>query len=639
IGFNEPGTPFGSLTHRVRLTESTREANRRFFPPGEEPPTEAITMGVRSIMQARRILVLATGEAKAEAVAKAILGPVTEEVPASVLQLHPNVTWWLDEAAAHLLEPGLRWGDRSLWGPARLGAAGPAVGGQGRDGSGGEAFSLRSAGGGSHEVRVGDEAVGGRQERGDARLRGLGLLLRGKHAAGPHLQLRRTLPPVPGSDHSGAPGLRHPGWALLPEPLQRPPGAGDHEHPVPDPLPGGVRRGLGPPLQGDPPAPPPGGGGGLGAGRHPQRAEGPGRAPGPGHVDSGYQPPDRAGAPGPDLRTLRGRAQPADDDHHHLLRLQARGALGRRPGLRRPLPAQPSLRPVPQGFDGQRPAGGRVRAPLARGPALLAGDRAVPGLPAAQLRPGGEEPSGDRRRLYWRAAPIGGDGQPPGRLPPVPRLSGGGGAPGDREAPAEGVREEGAGWLPGVSGPRRALPARGSAPWCARSWPPSCPGPDGAGRRSSPPSSTSWAACCRDPAWRSGPARRPWPGRSTGSSATYTGRPWSWPTTGARAAGPTATWSGCPRKWPPGSSSAPSGSPSCPPPNPSPTRPPTGLTAPGPTCGASSSPGAPSTGRAGPTTWNWSATAPPSMPWWANSWRSAASTPARAAGGGACSTT
>lgn len=114
IGFNEPGTPFGSLTHRVRLAESTREANRRFFPPGEEPPLEAITMGIRSIMQARRILVLATGEAKAEAVAKAILGPVTEEVPASVLQLHPNVTWWVDEAAARLLEPDLRWVDRTL---------------------------------------------------------------------------------------------------------------------------------------------------------------------------------------------------------------------------------------------------------------------------------------------------------------------------------------------------------------------------------------------------------------------------------------------------------------------------------------------------------------------------------------------
>jgi len=114
IGFNEPGTPFGSLTHRVRLTESTREANRRFFPPGEEPPEEAITMGIRSIMQARRILILATGEAKAEAVAKAILGPVTEEVPASVLQLHPNVTWWVDEAAARLLEPDLRWVHRTL---------------------------------------------------------------------------------------------------------------------------------------------------------------------------------------------------------------------------------------------------------------------------------------------------------------------------------------------------------------------------------------------------------------------------------------------------------------------------------------------------------------------------------------------
>lgn len=109
IGFNEPGTPFGSLTHRVRLSETTREANRIHFPPGEEPPLEAITMGTRSIMQARRILVLATGEAKAEAVAAAVLGPVTEQVPASILQLHPNVTWWLDEAAAGLLEKSLPW--------------------------------------------------------------------------------------------------------------------------------------------------------------------------------------------------------------------------------------------------------------------------------------------------------------------------------------------------------------------------------------------------------------------------------------------------------------------------------------------------------------------------------------------------
>src|SRR5690606_31219422 len=82
---------------------------------------------------------------------------------------------------------------------------------------------------------------------------------------------------------------------------------------------------------------------------------------------------------------------------------------------------------------------------------------------------------------------------------------------------------------------------------------------------------------------------------------TSTGRPWSWPTTGARAAGPTATWSGCPRKWPPRSSSAPSGSPSCPPPNPPPPRPPTAPTAPGPTPGAASSPGAPATGPARPT--------------------------------------
>ncbi|BAS27139.1 glucosamine-6-phosphate deaminase [Limnochorda pilosa] len=114
IGFNEPGTPFGSLTHRVALAETTREANRVHFPAGQEPPREAITMGIRSIMQARRILVLATGEAKAEAVAAAVLGPVTEQVPASILQLHPSVTWWLDEAAASLLEKDLRQVDRAL---------------------------------------------------------------------------------------------------------------------------------------------------------------------------------------------------------------------------------------------------------------------------------------------------------------------------------------------------------------------------------------------------------------------------------------------------------------------------------------------------------------------------------------------
>ncbi len=104
IGFNEPGTAFDSLTHIVTLKEKTRQDNARFFDPlGEEVPTQAITMGIATIMKAKKILLVASGSGKAEAVAGMINGPVTEEVPASILQNHPDVTVIVDEAAASKL--------------------------------------------------------------------------------------------------------------------------------------------------------------------------------------------------------------------------------------------------------------------------------------------------------------------------------------------------------------------------------------------------------------------------------------------------------------------------------------------------------------------------------------------------------
>ena len=103
IGFNEPGTPFGSLTHIVELTESTREANKRFFASLDEVPTHAVTMGVKTVMQARSIILMAIGPAKAPIMKEMLQGPVTEKVPASVLQLHPDVTVYMDYEAAKLL--------------------------------------------------------------------------------------------------------------------------------------------------------------------------------------------------------------------------------------------------------------------------------------------------------------------------------------------------------------------------------------------------------------------------------------------------------------------------------------------------------------------------------------------------------
>lgn len=99
IGFNEPGSAFEKETHCVTLSENTRQANARFFASMDEVPTEAYTMGIKSIMQAKKIVVIVSGESKNEIVKKAFLGPITPEVPASVLQLHNDVTLVGDEAA------------------------------------------------------------------------------------------------------------------------------------------------------------------------------------------------------------------------------------------------------------------------------------------------------------------------------------------------------------------------------------------------------------------------------------------------------------------------------------------------------------------------------------------------------------
>lgn len=103
IGFNEPQTPFDSLTHKVRLTDSTIEANKRFFEKEEDVPKYAYSMGLRSIMNAKEILLLAFGESKAQAIYDTVEGSVSIDVPASILQHHPNVTIIVDAEAAKLL--------------------------------------------------------------------------------------------------------------------------------------------------------------------------------------------------------------------------------------------------------------------------------------------------------------------------------------------------------------------------------------------------------------------------------------------------------------------------------------------------------------------------------------------------------
>lgn len=103
IGFNEPCDSFPVTTHCVELTESTIQANSRLFDSADEVPREAYTMGIGTIMKARAILVVASGVDKAQIVRDAFFGPVTPQVPASVLQLHPNVTVVVDAEAGSLL--------------------------------------------------------------------------------------------------------------------------------------------------------------------------------------------------------------------------------------------------------------------------------------------------------------------------------------------------------------------------------------------------------------------------------------------------------------------------------------------------------------------------------------------------------
>ena len=103
IGFNEPSDVFELETHKVDLAQSTIDANARFFASADEVPRQALTMGIKTIMQAKKVLVVVSGKGKAEIVKKAFTGPVTPQVPASILQMHPDVILVGDEEALSLL--------------------------------------------------------------------------------------------------------------------------------------------------------------------------------------------------------------------------------------------------------------------------------------------------------------------------------------------------------------------------------------------------------------------------------------------------------------------------------------------------------------------------------------------------------
>jgi len=103
IAFNEPCDIFPAKTHIVSLTESTIEANKRFFASAKDVPRKAMSMGIGSIMKAREIVLIATGESKALAVKEMVKGEIDSQCPASILQLHPAVTILLDKEAASLL--------------------------------------------------------------------------------------------------------------------------------------------------------------------------------------------------------------------------------------------------------------------------------------------------------------------------------------------------------------------------------------------------------------------------------------------------------------------------------------------------------------------------------------------------------
>lgn len=104
IGFNEPASYYAGMTHRVKLHENTIEANSRFFGSLDKVPKFAVTMGIKSIMQCRSIMIIASGKTKADAIKKALEGPITPELPASVLQLHRDLTVIVDEEAGSLLK-------------------------------------------------------------------------------------------------------------------------------------------------------------------------------------------------------------------------------------------------------------------------------------------------------------------------------------------------------------------------------------------------------------------------------------------------------------------------------------------------------------------------------------------------------
>jgi glucosamine-6-phosphate deaminase len=104
IGFNEPGTALSSETFIIELDEQTRIDNSRFFRSLDEVPKYAITMGIKNIMYAKKIIMIATGKAKAKIINEAINGEIREEVPASILQLHPDLIVVLDEEAASEIE-------------------------------------------------------------------------------------------------------------------------------------------------------------------------------------------------------------------------------------------------------------------------------------------------------------------------------------------------------------------------------------------------------------------------------------------------------------------------------------------------------------------------------------------------------
>ena len=104
IGFNEPADEFKKCTHCVTLTERTIEANKRFFESADAVPRKALTMGIGTIMSAKKIVIVVSGADKADALQKCITGPIAPSVPGSILQLHPDVTVVCDEAAYSKLE-------------------------------------------------------------------------------------------------------------------------------------------------------------------------------------------------------------------------------------------------------------------------------------------------------------------------------------------------------------------------------------------------------------------------------------------------------------------------------------------------------------------------------------------------------